>query len=81
MKSTGIVRKIDELGRIVLPMELRRTLEISRSDPIEIYTKDDMIILKKFQKSCVFCGNSENVTDFKDKAVCTACLKQLMERN
>lgn len=81
MKSTGIVRRIDELGRIVLPMELRRTLEISHNDPIEIYTEDDKIILKKFQKSCVFCGNSENVTDFKDKAVCTACLKQLMEGN
>lgn len=81
MKSTGIVRKIDELGRIVIPMELRRTLDISRSDPIEIYTENDIIILKKFQTTCVFCGYSENVTDFKDKAVCAACLRQLMEDN
>lgn len=81
MKSTGIVRKLDELGRIVIPMELRRTLGISRNDPIEIYTENDIIILKKSQKSCVFCGHSENVKDFKDKAVCADCLRQLMEGN
>ena len=81
MKSTGIVRRIDELGRIVIPMELRRTLDISRCDPVEVYTEDDKIILKKFQESCIFCGNSENITNFKDKAVCADCLKQLMEGN
>lgn len=75
MKSTGIVRKIDELGRIVLPMELRRTLEISHNDPIEIYTDEDKIILKKFQKSCVFCENTENITDFKGKMICKECRK------
>lgn len=79
MKSTGIVRKIDELGRIVLPMELRRTLDILHNDPMEIYTEDDKIILKKFQISCVFCGNPENVTEFKDKAICSDCIKNLME--
>lgn len=75
MKSTGIVRKIDELGRIVLPMELRRTLEISHNDPIEIYTDNDKIILKKFQKSCIFCEKTENVADFKGKVICKGCRK------
>lgn len=67
MKSTGIVRKIDPLGRIVLPMELRRTYEMNTGDPIEIYADNDKIVLRKFQKSCVFCGTDENITDYKDK--------------
>ncbi len=73
MKSTGIVRKIDELGRIVIPMELRRTLDISRSDPIEFCTENDEIILRKFQDRCVICGNSKNVTEFKGKMLCNEC--------
>ena len=77
MKSTGIVRKIDELGRIVLPMELRKTLNIQIKDPIEIYVEGDSIILKKYEPCCIFCGDSSNVTYFKDKVVCEACKKEL----
>ena len=77
MKSTGIVRKIDDLGRIVLPIELRRTLNIAERDSIEIYVDEDQIILKKYQPTCVFCGNSENLSDFKDKIVCESCIKEL----
>ncbi|HBP64863.1 MAG TPA: AbrB family transcriptional regulator, partial [Desulfosporosinus sp.] len=58
MKSTGIVRKVDELGRIVLPMELRRTLGIAEKDAMEIYVDQEKIILKKYEPACVFCGNA-----------------------
>ncbi|HOV41297.1 MAG: AbrB/MazE/SpoVT family DNA-binding domain-containing protein [Oscillospiraceae bacterium] len=77
MKATGMVRKIDELGRIVLPIELRRTLDIAERDPVEIYVDQDTIILKKYKTSCVFCGNQENLIDFKGKNICTDCLTQL----
>ena len=60
MKSTGIVRKVDELGRIVLPIELRRTLNIDIKDSIEIYVENDSIVLKKFEPTCIFCGSNEN---------------------
>ncbi|MEG0614925.1 MAG: AbrB/MazE/SpoVT family DNA-binding domain-containing protein [Oscillospiraceae bacterium] len=77
MKSTGIVRKIDELGRIVLPIELRRTLDINEKDEVEIFVEQDSIILKKFKSSCIFCNNSDNVIDFKGKNVCSDCLEQI----
>ena len=77
MKTTGIVRKIDDLGRIVLPIELRRTLSIAERDSIEIYVDSDQIILKKYQPSCVFCGSSENLTEFKDKIICEKCIEAL----
>lgn len=81
MKSTGIVRKVDELGRIVLPMELRRIFDLNPKDPIEIYTEDDMIILKKFTCNCVFCGSGEDIINYKSKAVCLECMKNLKEGN
>ncbi|WP_295152015.1 AbrB/MazE/SpoVT family DNA-binding domain-containing protein [uncultured Ruminococcus sp.] len=77
MKSTGIVRKVDELGRIVLPIELRRTYDLAVRDSIEIYTEDDKIILKKYQKSCIFCGNKENLIDFKDRTICADCAAEI----
>lgn len=77
MKSTGIVRKIDDLGRIVLPIELRRSFDLKEKDTIEIYTDGDMIILKKFQRTCVFCDSSEDVTECKGKCVCSKCLEEL----
>lgn len=77
MKSTGIVRKVDELGRIVLPIELRRTLNIAEKDELEIYVEGAAIVLKKYQTSCVFCGETDNVTSFKDMPVCQSCLQQL----
>ena len=77
MKSTGIVRKVDELGRIVLPIELRRTFDLNEKDAIEIYTDDDTIILKKFQRTCVFCNSPEDITDYKGKSICSVCLAEI----
>lgn len=77
MKATGIVRNLDELGRIVLPIELRRTLDIDKS-PIEIFLDDDgSIILRKYNPCCVFCGESANVSNFKGKMVCRSCKMEL----
>lgn len=77
MKSTGIVRKVDELGRIVLPMELRKTLGVETKDSIEIYVEGDQIILKKYEPCCIFCGESKDVDTFKNKSICKICKKQL----
>ncbi|HBL82827.1 MAG TPA: AbrB family transcriptional regulator [Clostridiales bacterium] len=77
MKSTGIVRKVDELGRIVLPIELRRTLDIAVKDALEIYVDEGTIILKKYEPSCIFCGNSKDVISFKGKNICPKCLEEL----
>lgn len=80
MKSTGIVRKVDELGRIVLPIELRRTLDISERDPLEIYVDGSSIILKKYQPSCVFCDSAEDIVAYKGKNVCAKCVRELSEK-
>jgi len=77
MKSTGIVRKVDELGRIVLPIELRRTLDIAEKDSLEIYVDEGRIILKKYEPTCVFCGSSKDVITFKGKNICPLCLSEL----
>jgi len=77
MKSTGIVRKVDELGRVVIPIELRRTLDIAEKDPLEIYVDGDRIILRKYEPACVFCGNADEVSDFKGKKVCQECLSTM----
>lgn len=80
MKSTGIVRKIDHLGRIVLPIELRRVLDIEIGSPLEIYVEGESIILKKYQPACIFCGSSEGTADFKGRCVCAACRKEMSEK-
>jgi len=77
MKSTGIVRKVDELGRVVIPIELRRTLQIEHKDALEIYVDGEMIILKKYQPACIFCGNASNIRHFRDKNICLDCLKEM----
>jgi transcriptional pleiotropic regulator of transition state genes len=77
MKSAGIVRKVDELGRIVIPKELRRTLAINESDPIEIYTEGDQIILKKYEPACIFCGEGKDVINYKGKNICKSCLNEI----
>lgn len=77
MKSTGIVRKVDELGRIVLPIELRRVMDIAERDPLEIYVDGNMIILKKYEPACIFCGSAKDVINFKGKNICPACLKEM----
>ena len=77
MKSTGIVRKVDELGRIVLPIELRRTLEIAEKDMLEIYVDGDAIVMKKYAPSCVFCSGTKGILTYREKNVCAACLRDL----
>lgn len=77
MKSTGITRKVDDLGRVVLPVELRRTLGIGERDPLEIYVEEDKIILRKPSITCVFCGSEEHVTDFRGKGICRQCITSL----
>lgn len=79
MKSTGIVRKVDELGRIVLPIEMRRTLDIAEKDALEIYVEGSSVILKKYKPSCIFCDTAKDVTEFKGKNVCPKCLKELKD--
>ncbi len=74
MKSTGIVRKVDELGRVVLPVELRRNLAIEEKDGLEIFIDSDKIILRKYEPSCVFCGNVNDMTTFRGKNVCKQCM-------
>ena len=77
MKSTGIVRKVDELGRIVLPIELRRTLDIDVKDALEIYVEGSQIILQKYEPACVFCGDSKDVIRFKETNICRKCIHDL----
>ena len=80
MKATGIVRKVDELGRIVIPIELRRTLGIEEKDSLEIYVNEDTVILKKYEPACVFCGKSKNVTQFQGKNICEDCMEELQKQ-
>ena len=77
MKSTGIVRNIDELGRIVIPKEMRKKMEIASNDPVEIFVEGDRIILTKYHASCTFCGSSLGVSEFKGKRLCAECLRQI----
>ncbi len=77
MKATSIVRKVDNLGRIVLPVELRRIMDIEIKDPVEIFVDEDKIILKKYQVACIFCKNTDDVIDFMDKKVCKDCISKL----
>lgn len=77
MKATGIVRQMDSLGRIVLPIELRRTLDIAQKDSLEIYVEGSQIILKKYQPSCIFCNRTKDIVTFKGKSICPKCLEEL----
>lgn len=77
MKSTGIVRKVDELGRVVIPIELRRTLNIEEKDSLEIYVDGEHIILKKYEPACIFCGNAKDITNYKGKNICPVCMEEL----
>ena len=80
MKSTGIVRKVDELGRIVLPIELRRTMNIDVRDPMEIFVDGDSIILKKYSPTFIFCGSGDGLMDYKGKKICNHCMNALSEK-
>ena len=80
MKSTGIVRKVDELGRIVLPIELRRTLGIEEKDRIEIFVDGASIILRKYQPACIFCDNAKDIINYKGKNICPDCIRAMNEK-
>jgi transcriptional pleiotropic regulator of transition state genes len=77
MKSTGIVRPLDSLGRVVLPIELRRVLGLKPKDTVEIFMDDDYILLKKYQPSCIFCDSMEKITVYNGKNICAACIDTL----
>lgn len=77
MKSTGVVRRLDDLGRIVIPIELRRSLDIKEKDPLEIYVDGEQIILKKYEPDCIFCGDARDVINYKGKNICTKCLSEI----
>ena len=80
MKSTGVVRKVDELGRIVLPIEIRKTLDIKQKDAIEIFIDQDKIVLQKYQPACVFCSNADDIVYFNGKRICSACIEKMKEQ-
>lgn len=73
MKATGIIRRVDELGRVVIPIEIRNQFNIVEKDPIEIYVDGSSIVLKKFEPNCIFCGSTKNLVEFKNKLVCEKC--------
>ena len=79
MKATGIIRRVDELGRVVIPIEIRNQFNIAVKDQIEIFVDGSSIILRKFEPNCIFCGNSKNLSSYKDKLICLKCLKKLSE--
>ena len=79
MKATGIVRRVDELGRVVIPIEMRNKFGIAEKDPIEIYVDGSSIILKKYEPNCLFCGNSKKLVEYKGKLICSKCLKQISD--
>ena len=81
MKATGIVRQLDQLGRVVLPVELRRGLNINNGDSLEIFTEGSEIILKKYEPACIFCGEAKNIKRFKGKNVCLECLEKIKNDN
>ena len=81
MKATGIVRQLDQLGRVVLPVELRRGLDINSGDSLEIFTDASEIILKKYEPACIFCGEAKNIKSFKGKNVCLECLEKIKNDN
>lgn len=79
MKSTGIIRRVDELGRVVIPREIRNQFDLTEKDPIEIFVDGSSIVLKKHEPNCVFCNSSKNLMPFNDKLICSTCFKKLTE--
>jgi transcriptional pleiotropic regulator of transition state genes len=77
MKSIGVVRKLDSLGRIVLPKELRDTMDIAEKDPLEIFVDGNSIYLKKYEPVCIFCGGTSDVSEYKCENICSECIKEL----
>ena len=80
MKSTGIVRKIDDLGRMVIPIELRKTMNINKKDPMEIFVDGDKIILSKYEPACIFCNSADDVIEFEGRTICGSCKEKIAEK-
>ena len=81
MNATGIVRRVDSLGRLVIPMELRRTLGIKEEDPMEIFTTEDGILIRPYKPGCTCCGSSEDLVEFNGVSLCGACNQEFSERS
>ena len=79
MKATGIIRRLDELGRIVLPIELRRSFDLKEHDRVEISVEEDRIILKKFEPNCTLCGGTKDLREFQGKLLCRKCIRGISE--
>lgn len=77
MKSTGMVRKVDELGRLVLPAEIRRNLGINEGDSMEIFTDESRIVLQKYQPACIFCNGADGIVTFNGNRICASCIEKL----
>lgn len=81
MKSAGVIRRIDELGRVVIPIDMRTLLDISEKDPVEIHVDGSSIILKKYEQKCIFCGNTKKLIDFENKVICEKCINNIGKIN
>lgn len=77
MKSTGFVKKIDELGRILIPKELRSSMELDTKDALEMFVDGDRIVLQKYQPACIFCNNADEILFFEGRRICASCLSKL----
>ena len=80
MKATGIVRPVDPLGRVVIPVELRRSLNIKTDDLLEVFVEGEYIMLKKYEKNCIFCGSTEGIVDVRGKNVCSTCIEEMKNK-
>jgi transcriptional pleiotropic regulator of transition state genes len=80
MKATGIARPVDPLGRVVIPVELRRSLDIKTDDLLEVFLEGEYIMLKKNEKKCIFCGSTEDIVDVRGKNVCNACIEEMKNK-
>jgi transcriptional pleiotropic regulator of transition state genes len=77
MKALGIVRNLDNVGRLVIPKEIRNVMGISEGDPLEISQVDNEIIIRKYNKGCIFCGSDKSIFEFREALVCEECKKAL----
>ncbi|MEB3102444.1 AbrB/MazE/SpoVT family DNA-binding domain-containing protein [Ferviditalea candida] len=79
MKPVGVVRKVDQLGRIVLPKSLRRRYQMNEGDPVEILVQGDHIILERYKPKCVFCSSMDSVVEFKNRHICSPCMEDMRQ--
>ncbi|WP_081754729.1 AbrB/MazE/SpoVT family DNA-binding domain-containing protein [Paenibacillus durus] len=79
MKPAGVVRKVDQLGRIVLPKSLRKRYQMNEGDPVEILVQGDHIILERYRPKCVFCGSMDEVSEYKERYICGQCLSEMTQ--